>query len=90
MGDFHICDGTIDAEAYVGILERHMLPSKQRLFPGTPCLFQQDNARPHSAQVITVWLRRHRVHVLDWCACRPDLSPIENVWHIMKMRIRQL
>ena len=56
MGDLHICEGTIDVEAYVGILERHMLPSRRRLFPGTPCLFQQDNARPHSARVTTVWL----------------------------------
>ena len=39
MGDLHICEGTIDAEAYVGILERHMLLSTQRLFSGTPCLF---------------------------------------------------
>ena len=75
----HICEGTIDLEAYVGVLERHMLPSTQRLFPGTSCLFQQDNARPHSAGVTTAWLRRHRVHVLDWPACSPDLSPIENV-----------
>ena len=28
MIDLHICDGTIDAEAYVGILERHMLLSR--------------------------------------------------------------
>ena len=69
MGDQHICEGTIDAMAYVGILERHMLQSRRRLFPGTPCLFQQDNARPHSAQVKTVCLRRHRVRVLDWPAC---------------------
>ena len=41
-----------------------------------------------SAQVTTVWLRRHRVHVLDRPACSPDLSPIENVWCIMR-RIRQ-
>ena len=73
MGDLHICEGTIDAEAYVGILERHMLPSRRQLFPGTPCLFQQDNARPHSAWVTTAWLRRHRVRVLDWPACSPDL-----------------
>ena len=72
-----------------GILERHMLPSKQQLFPGTPCLFQQDNARPHSAWVTTAWLHRHRVYELDWPACSPDLSPIGNVWCIMKRRIRQ-
>ena len=41
MGDLHICEGTIDAEAYVGILERYMLPSRTRLFPGTPWLFQR-------------------------------------------------
>ena len=28
MGDLHICEGTIDAEAYVGVFERHMLPSR--------------------------------------------------------------
>ena len=28
MGDLHICESTIDAEAYVGILERHMLSSR--------------------------------------------------------------
>ena len=36
-----ICEGTIDAEAYVGILEIHMLPSSRQIFPGTACLFQQ-------------------------------------------------
>ena len=30
-----------------------MLPSKQRLFQGRPCLFMQDNAEPHSAGVTT-------------------------------------
>ena len=67
MGDLHIRDGIGD-----------ILPSRRRLFPENPCLFQQDIARLHSAGVTTVWLCRHRVRVLDRAACSPD--PIENVW----------
>ena len=89
MGNLHICEGTINAERYIQVLEQHMLPSKRRLFQGRPCLFQQDNAKPHSARVTTAWLRSKRVQVLDWPACSPDLSPIENVWRIMKRKIRQ-
>ena len=76
-------------KGYIQVLEQHMLPSKQRLFHGRPCLFQQDNAKPHSACLTTAWLRSKRVRVLDWPACSPDLSPIENVWRIMKRKIRQ-
>ena len=67
-----VCEGNIDAEAYVGILERHMLLSRWPPFPGTPCLFQQDNARPHSAGVTTTWLRRHRV--CAWLVCMQSRS----------------
>ena len=52
-----------------------MLPCKQRLFQGHPCLFQQDNAKPHSAGVTAVWLCSKRVRVLYWPACSPALSP---------------
>ena len=66
-----------------------MLPSKQRLLHGHPCLFQQDNAKPHSAHVTPAWLHSKRVQVLDWPACSQDLSPLENVWHITKRKMRQ-
>ena len=85
MSDLHIYEGTM--EAYDGILERHMLLSRWWHFPGTPHLFQQENARPHSTLVTTACLCRHRVCVLDWPTCNPDLSPIENVCCIMKRRI---
>lgn len=52
-----ICEGTASAERYIQVVEQHVLPSKQHLFPGHVCLFQQDNAKP------TVWLPSKGVQV---------------------------
>ncbi len=70
-------------------LEQHMLPSRRRLFQGRPCIFQHDNARPHTASITTSWLRRRRIRVLKWPASSPDLSPIENIWRIITRKMRQ-
>ncbi len=74
MDSLHIWKGTINAERYIQVLEQHMLPSRRRLFQGRPCIFQHDNARPHTASITTSWLRRRRIRVLKWPACSPDLS----------------
>ncbi len=89
MGSLHVLEGTMNAERYIKILEQHMLPSRWCLFQGRPCVFQQDNAKPHTAVITTAWLRSRRARVLNWSACSPDLSPIENIWHIIKRKIRQ-
>ncbi|GFX01096.1 transposable element Tcb2 transposase [Trichonephila clavipes] len=47
----------------------------QRL-PGA--IFQQDNARPHTARVSQDCLCT--VSTLPWPARSPDLSPIEHIW----------
>ncbi len=82
MGSLHVLEGTMNAERYIKVLEQHMLPSRWRLF-------QQDNAKPHTAAITTAWLRSRRVRVLKWPACSPDLSTIENIWHIIKWKIHQ-
>ncbi len=82
MGSLHVLEGTMNAERYIKVLEQHMLPPRWRVF-------QQDNAKPHTAAKTTAWLCSRRVGVLNWPACNPDLSPIENIWHIIKWKIRQ-
>lgn len=65
----------------------HVLPFLQR--QGRNMTFQQDNARPHVARVVTGFLAQQNVSVLPWPAVSPDLSPIEHVWDEMKRRLRQ-
>ncbi len=72
MGSLHVLEGTMNAERYVNVLAQHMLPSRW-------CVFQQDNAKPHTAAITTAWLRSRRVRVLNWPVYSPDLSAIENI-----------
>ncbi len=39
MGSLHVLEGTMNAERYIKVLEQHMLPSRQHLFLGRPCVF---------------------------------------------------
>ncbi len=90
MATLHVLEGTMNAERYIKVLEQHMLLSRWRLFHGRPCVFQQDNAKPHTAAITTAWLRSRRVRVLNWPACSPDLSPIENIWRIIKIKMSKM
>ena len=54
-------------------------------YTGKGCVFQQDNARPHSAAATQRALRG--VQQLLRPARSPDLSPFESVWHMMKWEL---
>ncbi|GFV86810.1 DDE_3 domain-containing protein [Trichonephila clavipes] len=74
--------GTLTGQRYVDdILRPHIGPFLNGL-PTT--IFQQDNARPHTARVVEDFLRHFRLFL----ACPlPDLSPVENVWDQLKRQM---
>uniref|UniRef100_A0A672Q0N8 Inactive rhomboid protein n=1 Tax=Sinocyclocheilus grahami TaxID=75366 RepID=A0A672Q0N8_SINGR len=65
-----------------------MLPSADQLFEDADFIFQQDLAPAHTAKSTKSWLNDHGVGVLDWPANSPDLNPIENLWGIVKRKMR--
>ena len=57
---------------------------------GNTVTFQQDNAGPHVARVLSQYLTQQNVDVLPWPAVSPDLSPIELAWDEMERPLRYL
>ncbi len=78
----------VTSPVYQEILEHFMLPSADQLFKDADFLFQQDLAPAHTAKSTKSWLNDHGVGVLDWPANSPDLNPRENLWSIVKRKMR--
>ncbi len=78
----------VTAPVYQDILEPFMLPTADQLFKDADFIFQQDLAPAHTAKSTKTWLNDHGVGVLDWPANSPDLNPIENLWGIVKRKMR--
>ncbi|GFT28080.1 transposable element Tcb2 transposase [Trichonephila clavipes] len=75
--------GTLAGQRYVDdFLRPHVGPFLNGL-PGA--IFQQDNARPHTARIAQDILRHFQTH--PWPALSPDLFPVEYVWDQLKRQM---
>ncbi len=88
VGPLCFLKSTVNAAIYQEILEHFMLPSADKLYGDADFIFQQDLAPAHTAKGTKSWFNDHGVGVLDWPANSPDLNPIENLWGIVKRKMR--
>ncbi|GFW82302.1 DDE_3 domain-containing protein [Trichonephila clavipes] len=75
--------GTLTGQRYVDDILRPHVGLFLNGLPGA--IFQQDNARPHTARVAQDFLRHFQT--LPWPASSPDLSPVEHVWDQLKRQM---
>lgn len=86
--ELYVVDGgALTAERYKNeILERIVVPFLP--FIGQNATLMHDNARPHTARVVTEYLNDVDLQVLNHPARSPDMNPIEHVWDELGRRIK--
>jgi hypothetical protein len=89
LGSLHVCQGTINSQAHISILQQHLLRTAASWFPDSPWTLLQDNAPCHNSRLTKKWLQDHDVQLMSWPANSPDLNPIENLWGMLKQKLRK-
>ena len=80
----------LNAQGYIyQILAPEAIPVIQR--HGACVALQQDNVRPHTAQVTQryMYLKKVNVNVLPWPANSPELNPIEHILDVLGRRVHR-
>ena len=81
--------GKVDGVKYRKILEENLLPSARKLKLRRKFIFQHDHYLKHTVKPTLEWPKNKNINVLEWPSQRPDINPIKNLWHDLKIAVHQ-
>ena len=73
----------LTADGYLNILKNE-LGNEQNF------ILQDDNDPKHRAKIITKWKNENNIKYIDWPSNSPDLNPIENIWSLLKNKVKKI
>ena len=82
-------EGMMNTDRYIDVLRRRA-PDLKGVFPDGNGIFQQDLAPCHFLRKTTKVFLKNKVQILEWPGNFPDLNLIENLWGIIKSRLRKM
>lgn len=88
-GRLYIVEKTMRQDQYLNVLQRRMVPQAKDWFPDDEFVFMHDGAPCHQAKTIKSFLNTKEISVLPWPGNSPDMNPIENLWAIVKNRMKK-
>jgi transposase len=85
-GRISLCEveGTQNQFTYIDMLSRHFMSEANAKHGSGNWIFQQDNARAHTAKRVTKFFEDQGIVLLKHPTNSPDLNPIETVWSFLK------
>ena len=89
VGPLKPVEGMMNSEKYLDVLTKKVIPEMARKFPEGSGIFQQDLAPCHTSRKVKNFISLNHMLVLNWPGNSPDLNPMENLWSIIKLRLRR-
>lgn len=87
-GPLYPVSGMMNSIMYKQVIQSKLIPEMTKRFPAGNGVFQQDLAPCHTSKMMKTFFNQNNITCLQWPGNSPDINPIENLWSIIKARLR--